>query len=111
MSGQPALTYVYDDDTGEFVQTGAPAPQVSGGNTVLELFDSNGELFAYVDEFGGVWIIDDIEDNPNGQRDRVTDPVESADEIEDDWLLEATVATNGVAVVAMPLRATRSDNE
>ncbi len=108
----PALTYVYDDDTGEFSQVNAPTPQDTGtAKTVLQLFDSDGELFAYVDEFGGVWIIDDIEDNPNGQSDRVTDPVEEADEIEDDWLLEATVASNGVAAVAMPFRSTRDENQ
>jgi hypothetical protein len=70
---------------------------------VLELFDVDGELFAYVDEQGGVWIIDDIIDNPGGQRDR-EEPVaeDGPDTIEDDWLLEATVVTSGAAGVGSP---------
>jgi hypothetical protein len=107
--GGEALSYIYNEATGEFEPAATRPTQVSGTNTVLELFDTDGELFAYVDEVGGVWIVDDINDNPNGQRDR-TMPVAPADDlIEDDWLLEATFVSNGAAAVALPVRSTRND--
>ena len=81
-------------------------PKVTGTNTLLEFFDSDGALFAYVDAGGAVWIIDDIDDNPNGQRD-TGDAGGDPDEVEDDWLLEGTVAVNGVAAVAQPYRSLR----
>ncbi|MDA9980303.1 hypothetical protein N9E38_02565, partial [Yoonia sp.] len=108
--GTEPATYVYDEASGDFVPSDETAVQVaaSGANTVLELFDTDGELFAYVDDQGGVWIIDDVNDNPDGQRDRTEPAAPDADPIEDDWLLEATVVTNGSAAVALPLRTTRN---
>ena len=97
-----AMTYTYNEKTGEFEKSEIAQSVVSSANTVLELFDADGELFAYVDEQGGVWIIDDIIDNPSGQRDREwTDVEDGRDTIEDDWLLESTVVTSGSAKVAM----------
>ncbi|MEJ8562140.1 hypothetical protein QTO30_13515 [Yoonia sp. GPGPB17] len=106
--GGEALSYIYNEATGEFEQAATRPTQVSGTNTVLELFDTDGELFAYVDEAGGVWIVDDINDNPNGQRDRSEPAAPEEDLIEDDWLLEATVVSNGAAAVALPFRTTRN---
>jgi Ca2+-binding RTX toxin-like protein len=98
-----AMAYVYNEETGEFEQSAVAPSVVTSTNTVLELFDVDGELFAYVDEQGGVWIIDDIIDKPGGQRDR-EEPVakDGPDTIEDDWLLEATVVTSGAAGVGSP---------
>ena len=101
------LSYLYDDTTDSFSLIDASAvPEVSGTNSLLEFFDSDGALFAYVDETGAIWIIDDIDDAPNGQRD-LAEPVASEDEVEDDWLLEGTVAANGAAAVGAPFRSLR----
>jgi Ca2+-binding RTX toxin-like protein len=106
----PAQNYIYDEANNVFVPTGPSTPEAEVANSVLQLFDSTGELFAYVDQFGGVWIIDDIDDNPNGQRDRVA-PANAEDAIEDDWLLEVTVASNGAAAVALPFRSLRNEEQ
>ncbi|WP_322892016.1 hypothetical protein [Yoonia sp. 76] len=106
--GTQVLSYVYNEETGNFEQMAVVPPRVTGATTVLELFDADGALFAYVDEFGGVWIIDDVYDNPNGQRDRV-EPVGEDDLIEDDWLLEATIAGGLAGVAAMPFRTGRTE--
>ena len=99
--------YVYDENNDIFILSNdAAVPQVKGTNTLLEFFDANGSLFAYVDQTGAVWIIDDIDDNPGGQPDS-PDPVSGLDDTEDGWLLESTVAANGVAAVAQPYRSLR----
>lgn len=76
--------YAYDEDSGTFVESGTRP--VAGGDdgAAIELIDADGALFAYVDGSGGLWLIDDIVDNPGGQPDRAR----AEDDIEDDWLLE-----------------------
>ncbi|NRB01204.1 MAG: hypothetical protein HRU32_15580, partial [Rhodobacteraceae bacterium] len=104
---QQTAAYVYDDANDVFVLSDAAAtPEVRGTNSLLEFFDSNGALFAYVDEAGAVWIIDDIDDNPGGQQDW-SGSTDTEDTVEDDWLLEGTVAANGVVAVAQPFRSLR----
>ena len=39
-----------------------PAATSQGASAIMEFFDSDGALFAYVDAGGALWIIDDIDD-------------------------------------------------
>jgi hypothetical protein len=93
--GDFVQTYVYNSASDSFVegplQTSEP---LFSATPVLAFRDENDALFAYVDEFGGLWIIDDLKDNPEGRSDPEVD----------DWILDTTLVEasgmSGAAVLA-----------
>ena len=71
-------SYVFNAASGEFELTSfdnADAPV----DAVHTLLDADGSLFAYIDRLGGLWLLDDIAQNPGG----------TADNGPDDWLFIA----------------------
>jgi hypothetical protein len=71
---------VFDAATGGFVQQAAKPLASSGASPALyELVDKDGALFAYIDQKGRLWVIDDLIENPS----RLAD-----DEV-DDWIMVA----------------------
>ena len=93
--GDLVTTYIYDPDSDTFVaQDPKPTTMVQGEGAVLEFRDQNENLFAYIDEYGGLWIIDDLKENREGRND--ADP--------DDWILDASLmdatGLSGAAVLA-----------
>lgn len=87
--------YVFNEETGRFEATEGPAqPITTGAEVALEFFDSDGTLFAYVDDMGGLWIVGG-EDTPRA--DAAPAPV-TPDLDDADWLIEETL--EGVALVA-----------
>ena len=87
--------YVFNEETGRFEATDAPVqPITAGAEVALEFFDSDGTLFAYVDDMGGLWIVGG-EDAPRAD----AAPTAETPVVDDaDWLIEDTMG--GVALVA-----------
>jgi hypothetical protein len=69
-------SYVFDASTGRFVQSTTRAVHpLAPVNTAYQLLDTDGALFAYVDTKGGLWIIDDL----------IEEPGRLADDEPDEW--------------------------
>ncbi|MEO1639795.1 MAG: hypothetical protein AAFU41_11175 [Pseudomonadota bacterium] len=106
--GTDVTTYVYDPDTDSFVaQNPKPTTQVGGEGAVLEFRDEDDTLFAYIDENGGLWIIDDLKENREGQADPAAD-----DWILDTSLMEATGMSSAAILAALPaLKGTQANRK
>ncbi|MEH6829476.1 MAG: calcium-binding protein [Sulfitobacter sp.] len=72
-------SYVFDADLGEFVQQSFVSAAGAPADAAYTMLDDDGELFAYVDSAGALWVIDDLTENPGGY----------ADDEPDDWIFQA----------------------
>jgi hypothetical protein len=91
--GNLVTTYIYNPDTDSFeLADPKPVTDVGGAGALLEFRDQDDNLFAYVDELGGLWIIDDLHENREGQ----------ADPDADDWILDGSVVeASGLSSMAI----------
>ena len=89
--GNVVQTFIYNSQTGEFEEATTPQTPLSQApdGTMLELRDEDGMLFAYVDANGGLWIIDDIYENPDNLGDAEAD----------DWIYSGEVSNIGGLIV------------
>jgi Ca2+-binding RTX toxin-like protein len=85
--GTAVQTFIYNSQTGEFDETAVPQQPLANvpEGVLLELRDEDGQLFAYVDANGGLWIIDDVFENPDNV----------GDSEDDDWIYSGEVSNIG----------------